>query len=149
MSIHADVPAPRTQVPYTDQSVELATTYYYQVESYSPLKVKSGPSSEVTVTTPPLPSAPANLAVTSVTPGTPGSITLNWTPSPELAASGGYRILRGTSPTSLSIHAQVAAPPYTDPDAYPSTTYYYEVESYELGITSAVSSEVTVMTAAK
>ena len=145
MSIHADVPA----APYTDQSAELGTTYYYQVKSYSPLKVASGPSNEVTVNTPPLPSAPANLAVTSVNPGTPGSITLNWTPSPGLGAVGGYRILRGPSPTNLTIHAQVAAPPYTDPDAYPSTTYYYEVESYELGITSAVSNEVTVTTAAK
>ena len=145
MSVHANVPAP----PYTDQSAELATTYYYQVESYSPLNLASGPGNEVTVTTSPLPSAPANLVVTSVTPGAPGSITLNWTPTPGLAASGGYRILRGTSPTNLSVHGQVAAAPYTDPYAVPSTTYYYEVESYELGIASAASNVVTVTTAAK
>jgi hypothetical protein len=49
----------------------------------------------------------------------------------------------------LSIHAQVAAAPSPDPSAVPSTTYYYEVESHELGITSAASNVVTVTTAAR
>jgi fibronectin type 3 domain-containing protein len=143
MTIHAQVPAP----PYTDQTAELGTTYYYQLKSYSPLNLASEPSNAVTVTTPPLPSAPANLVVTSVTPGTPGSITLNWTPSPGLGITGEYRILRGTSPTNLTVHAAVATTSYTDPDAYPSTTYYYEVEAHVLGIASAVSNEVSVTTA--
>ena len=75
--------------------------------------------------------------MTSVIPGTPGSDNAEAGRStPGLGASnlGGYRILRGTlADISLSIHAQIAAPPYTDPYAVPSTTYYYEVESYELG----------------
>jgi len=49
----------------------------------------------------------------------------------------------------MSIHADVTAPPYTDPCVRPSTTYYYEVESFNpIGVTftSGRSNEVTANT---
>jgi fibronectin type 3 domain-containing protein len=60
----------------------------------------------------------------------------------------GYRILKGTSPTSLQI--VVASNPtnsYTDPNVGPNMTYYYEVEMVDsLGIASGPSNPLTVTT---
>jgi fibronectin type 3 domain-containing protein len=142
MVIHADVTAP----PYTDPYALPSTTYYYEVESYNPIGVTSGPSNEVTVATPGPPSVPTNLVATKVTST---SVSLNWKLSTGIGGVGGYRVLRGTSPGSMSIHADVTAPPYTDPYARRSTTYYYEVESFSTdGVTSGPSKEVTVTTPA-
>jgi fibronectin type 3 domain-containing protein len=145
MSIRADVTAP----PFTS-TVASSTTYYFAIESYNPNGVTSAPSNQVTATTPaPLgsipPSIPTNLVVTGVTSS---SITLSWTPSTGAAGVGGYRILSGTTPGSLSIRADVPAPPYAVAVA-PSTTYYYEVESYNPdGVTSGPSNQVTATTPA-
>ena len=146
MSIHADVTAP----PYTDPYATPSTTYYYQVESYNPKGIPSVPGNLVTATSAaPLwqtpPSVPTKLAVTSVVAGSPGSITLNWTPSTSPAGVAGYKVLRGTSPSAMAIQAVVTTPPYTDPYAAPSTTYYYQVESYNAqNVTSGPSNLVTV-----
>jgi hypothetical protein len=147
MSIHANVTGP----PYS-AAVSASTTYYFQVESYNPLGVTSGPSNQVTATsaqsidsTPP--SVPTNLAVTGVTAGSPGSITINWTPSTGIGGVGGYRILEGTAPGAMTVYANVTAPPYTFPNASASTRYYFQVESYNPhGATSAPSDQVTVTT---
>jgi hypothetical protein len=48
MSIHAGVTVP----PYTDPYLTPSTTYYYSVVAYNPRGVQSGPSNQVTVTSP-------------------------------------------------------------------------------------------------
>jgi fibronectin type 3 domain-containing protein len=60
---------------------------------------------------------------------------------------GGYRVLKGNSPSSLTIIANVTGTTYTDTFATPSTTYYYAVESYNpMGVSSAPSAPVTIVT---
>jgi chitinase len=93
------------------------------------------------------PSVPQNLKVASYTAT---SITLTWTPSTGFVEAAGYRVLQGISQGSgtLPIHANVTGPPYTD-TVRPSTTYYFEVESYNaLGYTSGPSNEVSITTPA-
>jgi hypothetical protein len=134
---------------YYDHGLTSGATYTYNLTA-------TAASGSVSAMSPPLvvetvditaPSVPTNLVVTNLAST---SATLNWTPSTGIGGVGGYRILRGTSPESMSIHADVTAPPYTDPYLQPSNTYYYEVESYNpIGVTSAPGNEITVTAPAK
>jgi hypothetical protein len=134
---------------YYDKGLVSGATYTYSLTATDAAGNVSGMSAPLVVQTINItpPSVPTNLVVTSVIAG---SVSLNWTPSTGIGGVGGYRILRGTSPGSMSIHADVTAPPYTDPYARLSTTYYYEVESYNpIGVTSGPSNEVTATTPAR
>jgi hypothetical protein len=129
---------------YYDNDLVSGETYTYNLmatDASGNVSAVSAPLVVETIDITP-PSVPTKLAVTKVTAS---SASLKWTPSTGIGGVGGYRILRGTSPASMSIHADVTAPPYTDPYVQPSTTYYYEVESYNpIGVTSGPSNEVTV-----
>lgn len=135
LSIVANVTAP----PYTINVAPL-TTYYFEVESYNPLGATSGPSNLVSATTTTsAPTVPKNLVVTAVSSG---SISLNWAPSTGPIGVEGYVVLQGTSPTSMTPHATVGAPPYTDTVAR-SKTYYFQVEAYNsIGVMSGRSNAV-------
>jgi hypothetical protein len=130
---------------YPDSGLVSGETYRYTLltlDASGNVSAMSAPLVVETVDITP-PSVPTNLAVTSVTEH---SITLNWTLSTGIGGVGGYRVLAGTSPTSLSIRADVTAPPYTD-TVTKGTTYYFEVESYNpKGITSGPSNEVSATT---
>ncbi len=128
---------------YYDNGLVSGETYTYNLTATDASGNVSGMSPPLVVETVDItpPSVPTNLAVTSFTYS---SVSLNWTPSTGIGGVGGYWILRGTSPGSMAIQAGVTAPPYTDPYARPSTTYYYEVESYNpLGVVSATSNQVS------
>jgi len=136
-----------TSVPlYYDSGLVSGATYTYKLtatDASGNVSAISAPLVVQTVNITP-PSVPTNLVVTKVTST---SVSLTWKLSTGIGGVGGYRVLRGTSPGSMSIHADITAPPYTDPYARPSTTYYYEVESYNpIGVTSGPSNEVTVKT---
>jgi chitodextrinase len=120
-------------------------TYTYTLQAADASGNVSGLSAPLIVTTinttPPPP--PTNLTVTGVTSGT---ISLSWTPSTDISGIGGYRVLMGTSPTSLSIVANVTGNTFTGNGA-PNTTYYYEVEAFiPNGTTSGPGNEVSATT---
>jgi hypothetical protein len=134
---------------YYDTGLVSGETYTYDLTATDASGNVSGKSAPLVVETIDItaPSVPTNLVVTS---DSSNFVSLNWTPSTGIGGVGGYRVLRGTSPTAVSIRADVTAPPYTDPYAQPSTTYYYQVESYNpLGVTSAPGNTVKVTTPAK
>ena len=73
-----------------------------------------------------VPEAPVSLGLSEVTGG---SVTLSWTASAHSAISG-YRILRGTDASTLSVIATdtgSTATSYVDASVSPSTTYVYAV----------------------
>jgi hypothetical protein len=133
---------------YYDNGLVSGETYTYKLtatDASGNVSAMSAPLVVETIDITP-PSVPTNLAVTKVTSGT---VSLKWTPSTGIGGVGGYRILEGTTPGSLSIRADVTAPPYTVAVGS-STTYYFEVESYNpLGVTSGPSNEVTAKTPAR
>ena len=73
-----------------------------------------------------VPEAPVGLGLSEVTGG---SVTLSWT-APAHSAISGYRILRGTDASTLSVIATdtgSTATSYVDASVSPSTTYVYAV----------------------
>ncbi len=132
--------------PWADSGLTPGLTYTYQLSAFDAQGNTSGESGALqvlTVDTNP-PTVPTNLAITGVTPT---SVSLSWSPSTSPGGVGGYRVLKGNSPSSLTIIANVTGTTYTDTFATPSTTYYYAVESYNpMGVSSAPSAPVTIVT---
>jgi len=133
---------------YHDTGLVSGETYRYKLSAADASGNVSAKSANLVIattdTTPP--SVPQNLTMTNVTSTT---ITLTWDLSSGIGGVKGYRVLQGSSPDSLSIHANVTAPPYTD-TVGAGRTYYFEVESYNpLGYTSGPSNEITVTTPAR
>ena len=131
---------------YFDQNLTPGETYLYDVYAFDASGNVSGRSAqlqvETTDTTPP--SVPTNLTVVSSTPTT---ITLSWTRSTGIGGVGGYRILSGSSPTTMTIIGKTLTTTYTFPWGYPATTYYFAVESFNpLGITSAAGAVLKALT---
>ena len=104
-------------------------------------------TSSVTVTlVTPTPSAPLNLAATSNVYG--GFVTLSWDIPADDSVTG-HRILRGLSPTSLSVLTSdtgSTTTTYTDASASPNTTYHYQVMSLNAFGASPASGTVSVTT---
>jgi len=138
--VDANVPG----TSYVDSNVSPDTTYYYAVESYNLSGISSAPSTTISATTLALP-PPTGLQATAVTAS---SVSLSWTASGGSDPPTSYRILKGTSPSSLSIIvAKNLGTTYTDSHVVKSTTYYYEVEMVDsLGRTSGPSNMLTVTT---
>jgi fibronectin type 3 domain-containing protein len=138
--VDANVPG----TSYVDSTVSPDTTYYYAVESYNLSGISSAPSTTISATTLALP-PPTGLQATAVTAS---SVSLSWTASGGSDPPTSYRILKGTSPSSLSIIvAKNLGTTYTDSHVVKSTTYYYEVEMVDsLGRTSGPSNMLTVTT---
>jgi hypothetical protein len=116
-------------VVYDDANLTPGATYIYTLSALDASGNVSGKSAPLSVqttdTTPP--SIPTGLKVTGTTKT---SVSLSWNAANGIGGVGGYWILRGSSPTNMSIHGQTTtATSYTD-YASPSTTYYYAIESY-------------------
>ncbi len=131
---------------YNDQNLIPGETYTYTLSAFDASGNVSGISSplsvETTDTTPP--SVPTGLTVVATTKN---SVSLTWNPSTGVGGVGGYRVLRGTTPTNMTIRASPTTTSYTDPYASPSTTYYYAVESFNpLGVSSAPCPYIVVTT---
>lgn len=131
---------------YSDMTCSPGVTYSYNLIAFDSMGNSSALSGTMTATTinniPP--SVPTNLTVVTTTKN---SVTLTWTPS--TGSPFNYRVLRGTSPTSLTNHAIVTTMPYTDTGVAPSTTYYYEVQATNVnGYSSGPSNEVSATTLA-
>jgi chitodextrinase len=136
-----------SQLTYYDSGLVSGATYRYKMnaaDASGNISAMSAPLVVRTIDNTP-PSVPANLVVTSLSAR---AITLSWSPSTAPGGVAGYRVLQGFSPDSMSVHANVTAPPYTD-TVRPSTTYYFQVESYNSDeYTSAPGNQVMVTTPA-
>jgi chitodextrinase len=132
---------------FYDSGLTPGATYTYTLSAFDAQGNVSGLSAPLVVTLIDLspPSVPANLGVTG---DTTSSVSLAWSPSTGGGGVGGYRVLKGTTSSNMSIVAGfVTTTSYTDPYAKKNTTYYYSVESYNLlGISSAPCSPVSVTT---
>ena len=141
--------ATTTLVAYNDLNLVAGETYTYTLQALDASGNASALTAplvvETTDTTPP--TVPTGLTVTS---NTSKAVSLKWNASTGIGGVGGYWVLRGSTPTSMTIHATVTTgTTYTDHNQ-PSTTYYYAVEAFNpLKIASAPSTTVTVTTPAK
>ncbi len=133
--------------PFRDTGLTPGVTYTYNISAFDAQGNVSAQSPILSVTIIDLspPTVPANLTVTS---DTNTSVSLSWTASTGGGGVGGYRLLKGTSPSSMSIvNGYVTGTTYTYTKASPNTTYYFAVESYNLlGISSAPCAPVQVTT---
>jgi fibronectin type 3 domain-containing protein len=133
---------------YADTGLTPGLAYSYTLSAFDAqgnASEQSSPLSVLTIDTTP-PTVPANLAVTGVTPT---SVSLKWSPSTSPGGVSGYRVLKGSSVSTLAIIANVTGTTYTDSYATPSTSYYYAVESFNpIGVSSAPSAPVAIATPA-
>jgi rhamnogalacturonan endolyase len=123
-----------TETTYTDEGLNPATTYYYQVAAVNAAGVST--NATVSITQPPL--TPISL---SAIPGN-AQVTLSW---PAVANATAYFIYRGTSSNSLTTLVASGYPgtSYTNTGLANGTTYYFVVagtNSVGLGPDSPVAS---------
>ena len=135
-----------SQFTFIDNNLTPGETYTYTLDAFDAsgnVSAQSTPISvETTDTTPP--SVPTGLTVVGITSK---SVSLTWNPSTGIGGVGGYRVLRGTTPSNMTIRSSPTTTSYTDSYLTPLTTYYYAVESFNpLGIASAPSATVQVTT---
>jgi len=139
----AVITLPGTTTSYTDTGLAPGTGYTYQVTASDAAGNVSQPSNTLPVTTqadttPPTP--PGTPAATSVTASQVG---LSWTPSTDNVGVVGYRVLRGGS-----VIASVSGTSYTDTTVAPSTSYTYQVVSYDAAGNTAAGGTLQVTTPA-
>jgi titin len=113
---------------YTDTLVINGVTYYYQVSARN--DAGEGPRSNEASATPEagdtVPGAPQDLVAT----GGDGTVALEWAAPVDDGGSPitNYRIYRGTTPGSASLHATVGnVDSYSDEGLTNGETYYYRV----------------------
>jgi len=106
----------------------------------------SPPSSEVIVTTPPMPNVPTNVTATA---NSSTKVTVSWTETipPNGLQISNYNVLRGASPTSLTKIATVKTTTYPDSTVVAGTTYYYAIQAtdteHDVSPTSATAKVTT------
>ncbi|MDI3319216.1 LamG-like jellyroll fold domain-containing protein [Pinibacter soli] len=133
---YADINHPAANsTTYTDNTGLIPnTTYYYRLKTVSGTDA-SGYSVPVSVTTPPIPSAPTVAANPTPANGfqyaeiSGGKLTLKWTGSANTVT---YQVFFGTSPTALTKKADVAyvaAPSYDITGLVENTTYYWRIDA--------------------
>jgi hypothetical protein len=132
---------------YYAHNLTSGARYSYTIAAFDASGNVSGQSAPLVVTTlnttPPPP--PTNLMVTGTTKS---SVSLSWTPSSDISGIAGYRVLRGTSPSNLTIMGTVTGTGTTYTiTCQPNTTYYFAVEAYiPNGILSGPSNQVSALT---
>src|SRR5262249_26348143 len=110
-----------TATSFTDSGLSGNTTYFYEVEAVDS-NGTSGPSSEASGTTAPVP--PSDLVATAIDDG---EITLSWSAS---AAATSYGVWRKFSSAQIFVFIGVtAAPSFIDANAGPSTTWTYSIKA--------------------
>ena len=117
---------------FTWRAAAPATRYYCAVEAVDSGNNDSQPSSQIAVTTPPMPAAPAGVTATA---NSATNVTVTWTetiPKNGLPIQS-YSIFRGTSPTGLSNVATRTTASYTDTSVSAGITYYYAIEATDTG----------------
>jgi len=131
-SVIATLPANSTS--YNETALTPNTQYYYRVKAINATE-SSVYTSEVSVTTPPVPSAPGKAATPTPANGNNnvelnnGNFLLKWTGSSNTAT---YSVYFGTDPQNLSNVANIpyaAAPSYQLTNLNTSTNYYWRIDA--------------------
>ena len=139
------------QINYTDTTVLASTTYTYRVLAYNgTLQSAFATSGSVTTPPPPPPAAPSDLTGTAVS-----STQVNLTWLDNSTNEDGFKIERKTGTGAFSViatlptHTGTGSMSYSDTTAAASTTYTYQVRSFNAaGGDSTPSNQVTVTTPA-
>ena len=152
-SIEANTESASTN--YTDSTVAADTTYHYAVIALS--QDGNGARSITSVTTPaepketvqndPPPAVPTGLTAARISHSV---MTLTWDASQDDSITG-YRIMRGTSATSLSTlenNTESVSTEYEDDTVEPETTYHYAVVALSANGDSPQSSSMSATTPA-
>ncbi len=125
-----------------------STTYYFQVDAYDASGNHSARSpvfSATTLADTTPPTSPTNIVGT---PGLGPSVAVTWGAATDDYRVASYQILRGTTPTSLSLMGGVAATALTwkDVTVKSGKTYYYSVTAKDVaGNVSAMPAPVMVV----
>jgi chitodextrinase len=134
--------------PFRDTNLTPGATYIYNLSAFDAqgnVSSESPPLSVTTIDTTP-PSTPTNFMTTGITLNT---ISLSWSPSTGNGGVSGYHVLKGNSPSTLSIIGSVTGTSYVSQYLSPSNTYYYAVEAYNpIGIESPPSPTIGATTLA-
>lgn len=129
---------------YMDSGLADGKTFTYTVAAFDAAGNTSSLSASAQATTPDntAPTAPASL---SATPSGASQVNLSWTASKDNVAVSGYRVLRGTSPTSLAQVAFVTTPAYASTGLSAGVTYYHAVVAVDTA--GKLSAQSTVVAA--
>ena len=133
---------------YSDTPLRASTTYYYEVDAVDAIAT-SFFSNIANATTATALGTPSGLtAIEANGSNRAQSVDLTWTDNGDSAATA-YDIDRSTTSTGgfaqVGTVAGATATAYTDSTAFPSTTYYYEVEAVNATTTSAFSNIASVV----
>jgi len=133
---------------YTERNLTPNTTYYYEIVAADTGHDDSVPSSQIAVTTLPMPPAPTNLSATTPA-GTEIVFNWQWAALPQGLAAARYLVYCGTSPTNAS---QIGTEPsgttytFTYRSAKPGTTYYCYVVAVDTANDDSTPSAQLVVT---
>ncbi|MBT0663850.1 fibronectin type III domain-containing protein [Geobacter pelophilus] len=137
---------------YQNTGLKAGTTYFYRVLAWNTSGLYSTPSSEATVITLTL----GNVAISSLTPANPTSVTVVWTYDGSVCIPSGCALPEGYEiETKLASGrwANIATITKGDETSYidrsglrPGKTYYYRVRSYRGTERSPYSAEQSVTT---
>ena len=128
---------------YTWRGAAASTTYYCQVVAVDQDSNDSQPSSQIIVTTPPMPAAPVNVSGTAVSSS---KITVTWTENipPNGLPIQTYTVFRGPSPGNLTQLPNVTkTTSFTDNTVTANTTYCYAVAATDTGRDTSPQSAVS------
>jgi fibronectin type 3 domain-containing protein len=139
-----------TGTSFQDTTVSPDTSYTYEVEAYdnsTPVNTSKASTPSNVVAVPPVvnttpPSIPTGLQATATSTS---QINLTWDVSTDNSGTlAGYYVLRSTSSTGpFTTVNQTTTNSYQDTGLTASTTYYYEVKSFDTNIPANVSKAST------
>ncbi len=129
---------------YTDTGLVVNTTYWYRVRAYN-VCGDSDYSNQASATPVPPPSAPSSLTATTASAS---QINLSWTDNSS--NEDGFKVERSADGTNFTQIAQVLpdTTSYRNTGLAPSTTYYYRVRAYKVGVNSDFSNVASASTTA-
>lgn len=134
---------PAGSTTYLNTGLSAGQTYWYRVNAQNTGGTSAFAGPEFAIT---LPIAPSTPSFTSIS-GTTNSITLNWS---DVANETGYRLYRSVDngasyPLLVTLAANTTT--YTNTSLSSGTTYFYKLDAFNSGGTSALSGATSFTTA--